>query len=304
MTAQRYFVATDGRLLPPWRLLLFVVLSVACIFVVIIGAFPVLRVLEDITKIEGTAEGYGTTLGLLLAHWMTFKSYDRHASWSYVGLHREAAEPRPVFVGFLAGASPIALASLALASIGLLTFVRSPDGPWLLVTAQLVLFLLPAAFYEELLMRGYIFATLREWIGPIGAILLTSVVFGLLHFWNPDASVRSLGLVILAGVYLAAVLIVTRSLYAAWIAHWAWNWVMAALLHVPVSGLALSRPDYALVDSGPDWLTGGKWGPEGGAVAALTMVGGLVILYARGARLAGVRRPASTEQGVNESIKG
>ncbi|MNC89195.1 hypothetical protein D3C83_50980 [compost metagenome] len=56
---------------------------------------------------------------------------------------------------------------------------------------------------------------------------------------------------------------------------------MAALLHVPVSGLPLDTPDYALVDDGPDWLTGGLWGPEGGAAGAAGMLGALGYLYWR-----------------------
>ena len=94
----------------------------------------------------------------------------------------------------------------------------------------------------------------------------------------------SLGLVTLAGIFLAVVLLVTQSLYAAWIAHFAWNFVMAALLHVPVSGLPLAKPDYQIVDSGPDWITGGTWGPEGGAAGAAGMLGALGFLYWRRTR--------------------
>jgi len=34
-----------------------------------------------------------------------------------------------------------------------------------------------------------------------------------------------------------------------------------------VSGIAFATPDWRLVESGPTWLTGGAWGPEGGAAA-------------------------------------
>jgi hypothetical protein len=33
-------------------------------------------------------------------------------------------------------------------------------------------------------------------------------------------------------------------------------------------------------DVGPAWLTGGKWGPEGGAAAAAGMLAGLAVLVA------------------------
>ena len=160
----------------------------------------------------------------------------------------------------------------------------SPEPPRSHQRAGIALLLLPAAFYEELLSRGYLFATFREWLGSRAAIMVTSVGFGLLHLFNPNVSALSIVLVTLAGFYLAAVLLATQSLYAAWIAHFAWNWVMAALLHVPVSGLPLSRPDYQIVDAGPDWITGGPWGPEGGAAAGVGMLGGLAYLYWRARR--------------------
>jgi hypothetical protein len=64
-------------------------------------------------------------------------------------------------------------------------------------------------------------------------------------------------------------------------AHFAWNWTMAVLFHTAVSGLPLESPDYRYVDAGPDWATGGTWGPEGGAAGGLGMLGGLAYLYAR-----------------------
>jgi hypothetical protein len=56
---------------------------------------------------------------------------------------------------------------------------------------------------------------------------------------------------------------------------------MAVLLHIPVSGLETETPDYRTIDAGPDWATGGPWGPEGGGGAALGMLGGLAYLVAR-----------------------
>jgi hypothetical protein len=64
-------------------------------------------------------------------------------------------------------------------------------------------------------------------------------------------------------------------------AHFGWNWTMAVLLHIPVSGLETETPDYRTVDAGPDWVTGGPWGPEGGSAAALGMIAGLGYLAAR-----------------------
>ena len=55
----------------------------------------------------------------------------------------------------------------------------------------------------------------------------------------------------------------------------------SVIFAVSVSGLPLESPDYRYVDAGPDWATGGVWGPEGGAAGGLGMLGGLAYLYAR-----------------------
>jgi hypothetical protein len=59
----------------------------------------------------------------------------------------------------------------------------------------------------------------------------------------------------------------------------AWNLNMAVLFHVAVSGYPMEAPGYRYVDAGPDWATGGAWGPEGGVPAALGMLAGVVVLF-------------------------
>jgi membrane protease YdiL (CAAX protease family) len=179
------------------------------------------------------------------------------------------------------GAVTIGATSLILVGIQQLRIVATPDGSWWGLAARSAAVLLPAAFFEELVIRGYVFAVLRRAAGWKLALIATSVVFGLLHVWNPGADAESILAVVVAGFFLGAIFLATKSLYAAGAAHFAWNWMMAGALHTPVSGLPLATPDYKTVDAGPDWLTGGVWGPEGGfgAVAAMFIV--LFFLYGR-----------------------
>ena len=259
---------------------MFLCVAIACVVVVTLMAEKLFEPLFQITGVGGTGRAFTATIALLLAHWMTFESFDKR-EWSFVGLGRENAKPIALLNGLALGAVPIAVASLALLGAGFMAVRATPEGPWLAVAARVLIVLLPAALYEELLMRGYAFATLREWLGPTAAVILTSVVFGVLHAANPGSSYTPLAVVTLAGVYLAAVLLATKSLYAAWLAHAAWNFVQAGVLHVPVSGLPMARPDYELIETGPDWLTGGDWGPEGGIAAAAAILAGCAFLYWR-----------------------
>ena len=219
-------------------------------------------------------------LGTLVATWVMVKLVDR-TTWQFVYMNRDAAALPKIASGSLLGLLPIAVPSLLLLAAGELKWVPAPDGSWWAVTGITFANLLPAAAGEELFIRGYIFATLREAIGSRWTLIWTSIIFGLLHLGNPGADAQSIVIVMLAGCFLGSVLLATRSLYAAIAAHFVWNWFMAAGLHTPVSGLGVSSPDYRVIDNGPDWLTGGGWGPEGGFAAALGMFAVLIYLHAR-----------------------
>lgn len=273
MNARALFYSADERLHAPWRILLFLLISALCCLVVLVALSPLTEIANRLTGLEQTAETVAVTIGLVIAHAVMLR-FDRRP-WSYVWLDAKATRPRLLLFGFVSGAAPIAIASLMLVIVGWLAIVPTVDGPWIRAALGISLLLLPAALFEELFSRGYVFVTLGEWLGWRWAVGLTSVAFGVLHIGNPATAPLPIVTVIIAGVYLAAVILVTKSLYAAWISHFAWNWVMAVPLHVAVSGVDVPRPDYQTIEVGPDWITGGSWGPEGGMAAVIAMLGGL-----------------------------
>jgi len=192
-----------------------------------------------------------------------------------------AARLRPIALAALLGAAAIGIPALPLLASGWLGIVPQPKGSWIAAAVAMALFLAPSALWEELLFRGYAFTVLEEWWGTPAALGVTSVVFGLVHLQNAGATVSSIAVVVLAGVFLGGVLVATQSLWAAFAAHLAWNWVLAGVLHSAVSGIPFATPDYRVVDAGPDWATGGAWGPEGGFPAALGLVSVSIYLYVR-----------------------
>lgn len=201
--------------------------------------------------------------------------------WRDVGLGREAARLPAWGWGTAVGAAAIGLACGGLLLAGWLRIEPSPPGSSLGAALTITAFVLPAALYEEVVCRGYLFTALRDGAGAWWAVAVTSALFGIVHWFNAGSTVQSVLVVTLAGVFLAAVRLVYDSLYAAWAAHAAWNWVLAVPLHAAVSGFSFDAPDYRTVDTGPDWLTGGSWGPEGGLAAALGMVAAIAYLNAR-----------------------
>jgi membrane protease YdiL (CAAX protease family) len=280
LTARDFFYARSGLLRAPWRILGFlVVLFIAAT----IFAYAMSRVLSHatITRNAQMASFLVLLAAALVAHAVMLRLVDRR-SWATIGLAARQATPRALTIGLALGALGILVPSgvLLLAHWLRPESVSAVPESWGRFALLMAVFFLPQALTEELLFRGYIFAAIRDAVGWRWALLLTSIVFGLLHSQNPGANIEPLVIVTLAGFFLGGILLLTDSLWAAWMAHFAWNWSMAALLHTAVSGIPETAPGYRVIDAGPDWATGGTWGPEGGAFAAVGMLVGLWILAA------------------------
>lgn len=218
---------------------------------------------------------FSMLVGVLGGCWAGIRFVDV-APWSIMGLGAGTWHPRKLVLGAGAGTAAIAATMSVLWLAQQLRFESVPASAfigdsWAGTAFRLLLVLGPAALWEELAFRGYLYAVAEESGNRLLARMSTSVAFGLVHLTNPGAGVRTTCIVMLAGWCLC--LVRERiGLPGAWTAHLAWNWVMAAVLHVPVSGLPFATPGYRAVVNGPDWLSGGSWGPEGGAIAALVLM--------------------------------
>ena len=278
MTLRDVFRTRDGGVRAGWRVLLF--LGLFFLFYELVTTF-----IAYVRPANYAALQIEQYLLLLLAAWLAHYIMLRwvdHTSWSYVGLGSEQCTTRTLLIGLALGSLCILVPSAGLLLAHDLTLVTGLQGrhEWLVLAGGGVLLFLPQSLVEEMLSRGYLFSALRDGVGEIGALAITSLGFGLLHMGNPGATAQSVSVVVLAGIFLGAILVITRSLYAAWMAHFAWNWAMADLLHAPVSGVRFPYSAYRVDDSGPDWLTGGSWGPEGGVAAAVGMIAGIALLIA------------------------
>jgi uncharacterized protein len=111
------------------------------------------------------------------------------------------------------------------------------------------------------------------------AVILSAVVFALAHGANPEVGALALVNIGLAGILLGTAYLRTLSLWFATALHMAWNWTMATLFDLPVSGIALfDTPLYDAHVSGPVWWTGGSFGPEGGVVGTLGFAAALLMV--------------------------
>ncbi|HWQ31192.1 MAG TPA: M1 family aminopeptidase [Negativicutes bacterium] len=147
------------------------------------------------------------------------------------------------------------------------------------IFAGLPLYLIAVAFTEELLTRGYIYHYLGSKFTAAGAVTATSVIFALIHLFNPNVTPLALVNIFLAGVVLNLLVIRDGKLWSAVGFHFAWNYIMGVIFASPVSG---GSPEGIISISlrGEELLTGGAFGIEGGLVcSAILLLAVFYLLY-------------------------
>ncbi len=122
---------------------------------------------------------------------------------------------------------------------------------------------LGAAVMEELLFRGVLFRILNQRFGTVAALAVSGAVFGAVHLGNPDATALSAVMIAIeAGILLGAAYLYTGTLWLPIGIHFAWNFTQSGIFSADTSGMSLPAGLLATTLDGPDWLTGGAFGPE------------------------------------------
>lgn len=179
------------------------------------------------------------------------------------------------------------LGFLALWSGGWLTINRfawqslSASGLVGPLALECILFVM-VGFNEELIFRGYIMQNLAEDWGMVVAVLVTSALFGLAHLLNPYASLISTLSISLAGIFAACGYLVTGSLWLPIALHFSADFFGGVVFGLPISG---SLEDFRLIQvsvNGPEFITGGPFGPEAGLIGFGTLLLGIGLLWAWG----------------------
>lgn len=140
----------------------------------------------------------------------------------------------------------------------------NPDAHW---WAAALVVGLGAGIGEEIMFRGVLYRLVEEGLGTWVALLVSALFFGAVHLNNPGATAwAGLAIAIEAGILLALIYLVTRSLWVCMGLHAAWNFMQGTVYGIPVSGTAA---DGWLVStrSGPAWLSGGVFGAEASVIA-------------------------------------
>ena len=285
----------EGRLRMPWRIVLgLVVVGIASVVVSglvnsllsLVGVNPFDPGLEEFTGFDGGLTAFVMGATMLVALWPIGRYVDRRQFADFgleincdwwadfgFGLLRGAALPTAIFLsGWTAGWYSVTG-----------TFVA--ETAFLPSLVILVLFFTAVSIGEELLLRGWLLTNLAEgfrlWGERIAAglsILGSSLVFGLVHLGNPNVSLFAVAITLLAGVWFGLAYVLTGRLGIPIGGHITWNAFIGSFYGLPVSGVEFGLTFVAVDVAGPDWATGGGYGPEAGVLGAAALMAGILAI--------------------------
>jgi len=260
-----------------WKTALFFVVWGLLLFPFVAPMGPILAEWEKTFPLM--ARWYGEIVGattMVVATWLMMRFIDHRpflaAAFAPVHLARDA--PAGLGVGSL----------WLLVSVGIAWAAgwASPQAPvgfsWtVLLGAAVALFF--NVLTQQLLLCGYIFQTIRSQAGLGVTVVVSALLFAGYHAgvfkgaWLPAVNVFA------AGVLFSLAYGLTGNLWFPISIHFAWNLLLGPVLGATVSGSSqLGNGWRLLVVSGPELLTGGGFGLEGGLVVTLTTVMGIVAL--------------------------
>lgn len=250
-----------------WRVVLFLV--------AIIAIYYVSAMLAKLTGIVPMQSFFFLFyIDVIIATYLLIRFVDRRRFFS-VGIPYHGRIMKELLLGFLIGVIMIGAVGGVELAVGAIKLDMRPGQNWLLVIRNFGLSFIFFGYFamgEELVFRGYPFQALIEGTGAVGATILMSVFFGIMHLANPSADFLSTLNTMLAGVWLCLAYLKTRTLYFPFGMHFSWNLVQSFFLSLPVSGLLTNRTIFVPTDYGPYWLTGGRYGPEAGVGTTVVII--------------------------------
>ena len=196
---------------------------------------------------------------------------------------------KPLLTGLATGAAMIlavvagSWASGALVAEGIAPAFVSPSS--LGAIAILLLCFVVQSGVEEILFRGWLLSATARKFGPLAGVVLTTMLFTLLHFSRGQPLLSTLT-IILFSVFACVWALKARSIWGVMGWHAGWNWLLATGFDLPVTGLDAGVPALLvrLIPAGPVWLTGGAEGPEASIFCAAVLTAGIAFFAWRRAR--------------------
>lgn len=262
-----------------WRIGIFVLIFLGSSIVV---GLPLLFLLKQVFDINSPAlQMFISYAALTVATWVMLRFIDKRP-FASVGMTFTSPWLLHLTQGTALGAGMMSVIFGVLYFGGMATIeFRTLEIHQFAVIFLNSLFLYAVVGYgEELMFRGYLFQVFAEGTSKAVAAVTISVVFAFAHAKNPNVSLFGLINIGLAGIWLAIAYIKTNSLWLPVGLHFSWNFFQGFVFSLPVSGTTSADEQIGTAAiTGPEWLTGGTFGPEGGVLATMLLLASIVLIH-------------------------
>lgn len=140
---------------------------------------------------------------------------------------------------------------------------------------------------EEIILRGWLMPVVgskfKKWIG----LVVSALIFSLLHGLNPGITALAVLNLFVFGIFIGLYAINEGSIWGVCGWHTIWNWLQGSFFGLEVSGNSGAPTIFNFKENGPDLITGGFFGPEGGLAVTIVLTIGIVFFV--------LKKPKNTE---------
>lgn len=134
------------------------------------------------------------------------------------------------------------------------------------------------AVSEEVFTRGYILRNLVVSFNKYVALVVSALIFSLMHLGNPNINLVGLSIIFLSGLVLGLPYLYTKNLWFPIALHFSWNFFQGPIFGFNVSGLNFYKLIETKYATANNW-NGGEFGFEGSIVAVFFLLGALTAIY-------------------------
>lgn len=275
----KVFKNEEGEVRSGWKILILFLVEYILLFIManVIGSLVVVSrsIRENIYIILMFSQEIVLILTPILSWKVLFKK-----DLSLIGLKAlNKKEVKNLILGLVMGIIAITLAFILIIISKSGVLVNSLLEPRfsLSLVVYFILFIF-VGFAEELLSRGYIIGAMEvsnnnKWF----AVMVSAVIFSLMHYGNNGFSFIPFLNIFLVGILFGVMYVKTRSIWLSTGFHITWNFFQGCIYGMPVSGITTPKL-YEMTFVGNSILNGGTFGPEGGLIVTMVIILMLVSL--------------------------
>ena len=275
----KVFKNEEGEVRSGWKILILFLVEYILLFIManIIGSLVVISrsIRENIYIILMFSQEIVLILTPILSWKVLFKK-----DLSLIGLQAlNKKEVKNLILGSVMRIAAITLAFILIIISKSGVLVNSLLEPRfsLSLVVYFILFIF-VGFAEELLSRGYIIGAMEvSSNNKLFAVMVSAVIFSLMHYGNNGFSLIPFLNIFLVGILFGFMYVKTKSIWLSTGFHITWNFFQGCIYGMPVSGITTPKL-YEMTFVGNSILNGGTFGPEGGLIVTMVIILMLVSL--------------------------